>query len=142
VKCVEKAWGEYIKRVKIGAVTAAQYYLEEKKNTPLTSYEKTLIINELYKDAVDVGALVLPAGVKAEDFTWTVLSNGGMTDTLEPEHSLLDEFSQKVYSENFMEGRFGRNTKMVDFGLMIHYLTRCLSDALDARLDADWQTLT
>jgi hypothetical protein len=68
-------WAEFLQTGKLGRVKLANYYLGKGAPRDLDNAQSELVATELFKDAVAVGAVVLPDSHVAEDFEFKILND-------------------------------------------------------------------
>src|ERR1035437_9366324 len=68
----EERWGEFVKSSGIAKTKAFSYYLGKGHTRWQTESDAAQVTEELFGDAVGVGAIVLPSGYEVEDFKFEV----------------------------------------------------------------------
>src|ERR1017187_6209721 len=65
------AWQDFVRESELGSVPIAEYYLGRNAQH-YTGPEHEKVMDELFADAVAVGAITLPPSYKAQSFTFAV----------------------------------------------------------------------
>ena len=79
ISYAEEKWAEFIEKSDLGATNVYEYYLGQNHNCPLDADDYKKLLEELFQDAVAVGAITLRSPYHVDDFAFIVKPHQSFT---------------------------------------------------------------